>query len=431
MRTDRALLYCAVNGIANNTNGVGRQTKTFLGTLQQHHAALTVQVGAFTPYLAVPEPGPALWGYDPADLAHARTVVEALGGRVIPLSWDAGAPMWRPANWQALSAGAARAAATLAVVHERVLVIGVDTPFAGLAHHAGTNPRVDTVLALFSTARITERPHPDPGRLTWETAAITAVNQRPRVWAAGIGDFLTRHLHDTYGLRSDRVRPWPSGLHLTDPRLSPPTPAEAEHTARHHGIPTDRPLITAVGRTDRTKGLDLLIEAAAPLRDRTHLAMIAVPTDDDRARLLDVYRERCAALRLDATVVGHFDPELPRALAALPTSRVMAVPSLGETLANIVFETCLWARGHGSVVLAPAIDGFPEQITDGHNGLLYHPTRPGALTAGLRRALGLTETERSALREAAHRRVAAERDAARHLATLLTSIWPSPPGPGR
>ncbi|MQS38303.1 glycosyltransferase family 4 protein [Streptomyces katsurahamanus] len=430
VRTDRALLYCAVNGIANNTNGIGRQTKTLLGTLQQHHAAIAARAGSFTPYLAVPEPGPATWGYDPADLAHARTVVEALGGRVIPLPWDNAAPLWRPAAWHTLSAGATRAAADLANRHEWVLVIGVDTPFAGLAHHAGSHPRVDTVLALFSTARITERPHPDPGRLTWETSAIAAVNQRPRAWVAGIGDFLTRHLHDDYGLDTDRLRPWPSGLHLTDPGLTPPTPAEAERVARHHGIPTDRPLVAAVGRTDHTKGLDLLIEALAPLRDHAHLAMVAVPTDDDRARLLDDYRDRCVELGLDATVVGHYDRALPRALAGLPTTRTMVVPSRGETLANIVFETGLWARHHGAVVLAPAIDGFPEQITDARNGLLYDPARPNALTAGLHRVLALTESERSTLRTAAHDRVAAERDAAGHLATLLAGFRHPAAGPG-
>ncbi|MFE3205797.1 hypothetical protein [Embleya sp. NPDC059237] len=41
--------------------------------------------------------------------------------------------------------------------------------------------------------------------------------------------------------------------------------------------------VAAVGRTDHSKGLDQLVETVAPLRGDVHLAMIAVPTDDERA----------------------------------------------------------------------------------------------------------------------------------------------------
>ncbi|MFE4512667.1 glycosyltransferase [Kitasatospora sp. NPDC056783] len=97
-------------------------------------------------------------------------------------------------------------------------------------------------------------------------------------------------------------------------------------------------------------------------------------TDDERAALFDTYQQQRRDARLNATLVGDFDRQLARALAALPTTRVMACPSRGETLANVVFETGLWAQHHGAIVLAPGCDGFLEQITDGHNGLLYPPS---------------------------------------------------------
>ncbi|MFE4972662.1 glycosyltransferase [Kitasatospora sp. NPDC056651] len=144
------------------------------------------------------------------------------------------------------------------------------------------------------------------------------------------------------------------------------------------------------------------------------------------------YQQQCRDAQLNATLVGDFDRQLARALAALPTTRVMACPSRGETLANVVFETGLWAQNHGAIVLAPGRDGFPEQITDGRNGLLYPPDEDRALTAGLRRALALPEEEHRRIRRAAHARVVTERDAAGHLAALLARFFPPPaPGAGR
>ncbi|MFF4924221.1 glycosyltransferase family 4 protein [Kitasatospora sp. NPDC001261] len=423
-----ALLYCAVNGIDNCTNGIGRQTKTLLATLERHHTRLAAAVGPFTPYLAAPQPGPATWNHDPEHLAYASRVVEHLGGHVIALPYDTDRPFWHPATWQQLSAGAAQAAADLAHHHSRVLTIAVDTPFAAVPALTD-HQRIDTVLALFSTAMITERPAADPRHLNWERSAIAAVNRHPRAHVADIGTFLTGHLTRDYGLDPATLTPWPSGLHLTHPDLAPMPAGDALALAHRHGIPTDRPVVAAIARTDPTKGLDLLIDALAPLRDDVHLAAIAVRTDDERATLFDTYQRQCDQARLSATLIGGFDRQLPRALAALPATRVMACPSRGETLANVVFETALWAQNGGAVVLAPARDGFTEQITDGHNGLLYDPALPGALTGGLCRALALTETERARMRHAAHTKVVAERDSAQHLGALLARFFTDRRGP--
>ncbi|MGP4112311.1 glycosyltransferase family 4 protein [Streptomyces sp. 4N509B] len=427
-----ALLYCTFNGVANCTNGIGRQTRTFLSVLRRHHARLSRELGPFTPYLAFPEPGPDTWNYEPHRLRRTRAVVEALGGDVIPLPYDTRRGLWHTATWRRLCAEAARVVADLASRHSRVLAIGIDTPFAGLARSAldrGLPDNAEILLAMFSTARVVEHPEPDPGRVAWEHDGLHVAHDDRRVHVADIGVFLSRHLVTAYGVDADRLVSWPSGLDLHARDLRPPTPAEARAHAARFGVPTDRPLVATIARTDPTKGVDLLIDALAPLRDDAHLAAIVVPSPGQDALLAD-YRSRIASAGLRATVVDRFTRALPRALAALPTTYAMACPSRGETLANVVFETALWARHGGAVVVAPASHGFPEQITHRSNGLLYDPTDPGALTTALSQALDLPDHERATLRRAAFARVHAERDASAHLAALLRRFWP-PSSPAR
>jgi glycosyltransferase involved in cell wall biosynthesis len=424
----RALLYCTFNGIANCTNGIGRQAQTLLGALSRRWDELTALTGPFTPYVAIPEPGPATWAYDPALLTESRQIIEARGGQVIPLRYDAKAEFWSRAVWEQLSQAAASAAADLAGRYDQVGVIAVDTPFAGtgsafLARPAGPGQGgVTILLALYGTARIHGRPAPDPGRLAWEQASLAAT-AGPGVRVADIGTFLTSHLAAAYGVPEERFVPWRSSLDLTAPDLQPMAPGQAAAVAEAFGVPAGRPVIAAIGRTDPVKGLDLLIDALGPLRDRAHLVAVVVPFDGHDP-LLDAYRRQITARRLSATLVPRFTRDLPRALAALPATRAVACPSRGETLANVPFEVALWARHGGPVVVGPDRDGFREQIAHGRTGILYDPGQPGALTAALAAALDLDPAARTRICEAACRHATAATDVVPNLAAALLRILP-------
>lgn len=423
----RALLYCTSDGVANCTNGIGRQSQTLLGALRRRWGELTALTGPFTPFLAVPAPGPHNGGCDTARLAASDDVIRSRGGEIFRLPYDESERFWSPRTWPSLSAAAAEAAVRLAARYDQVVVIAVDPPFAGtarafraLADHS--SDRVKILLTMYSTTYIHDRlDGPDPARAAWEEDSLSAAGE-PGVFIADIGRFMTRHLVEQYRVPPGRLVAWPSSLDLAAPDLQPMDQAQALGIVAGHGIPLDRPIVFFFGRANPTKGIDLLIEAVRPLRDRVHLVLIAVPDGFDH--LPGAYWRQVRDAGLRATMISRFTRDLPRALASLPATRAVACPSRGEPLANVPFEVALWAARHaGPVVVAPAMDGFPEQITDGATGILYDPNGEGALTRALARAIDLPPARRGDMCQAASARVHADRDVVQNLAGVLTRLF--------
>jgi len=267
MTASRAILYCTVNGVCNNTNGLGRQTKTLLSALARHREELIRSVGSFDVHLVCPQPGPDTWSFDPADLATSQRIVASWGGLVHTLPYDTRVPFWSLLTWRALSHAGARCAVELAGGYDELLVIAVDTPFAGLGEvlarrkRSGTRCSVRVLLAFYSTALIVERPNPNPARVAWERRAIGSANECADVWVGDVGRFLSSHLRSEFGLRSEWLVPFTSSLDLASPDLHPMPVRMARQVATRWQVPLDRPLVVTIGRTDPTKGIDLLIHA--------------------------------------------------------------------------------------------------------------------------------------------------------------------------
>ena len=426
----RALLYCTFNGVANCTNGIGRQSQTLLSAFDNRWDELTAASGTFTPFIAIPTPSPRTWAYDPTMLAAADRVITRRGGQIIPLVHDINADIWTVRVWRQLSGAAAAAARRLAKDFDQVAVIAVDTPFAGTGRHLLDDAPetvgdgdIRTLLALYGTALLHRHPVLDHARLAWERSSLTATGH-PRTRAADIGAFLTTHLATEYGLASDRFVRWRSSLDLTAADLQPMPRCQAAETVGRYRIPLDRPIVLTIARTDRVKGTDLLIDALGPLRDRVHLVAIVIPFDGHDP-LLEDYRRRIAVRGLRATLVTDFTRDLPRALASLPTTRAVACPSRAETLANVPFEVGLWARHGGPIVCAPARDGFLEQITHRHNGLTYDPADNQHLTDALATALEIPDGVRRGMCQAAFREVIAKRDVVTNLGETLRWLFPA------
>lgn len=425
----RAIFYLTYNGICNNTNGIGTQTKTFLAGMQRHYERLATEFGPFAVHLAGQVCGESWWGYSRDNLAEAQAITRKLGGdvHVCPYQTAANAEFWTPAGWLALSTGAAAIVLNEARRYESTLVIANDIPFLHTPlilerAKADAGVRVQSLVALYGSTYVHLRGSPDPARLQWEREGLAAARCSD-VRIGHFSDFMRTHFRERYGVDACAFVPYRSSLLLEHDDFRPLSQVEIAAILARRAIPLDRPLILAFGRADPIKGFDLLLGSLDSLRGRVHLVLNVVPYAAD-APILACYRRLIAQHGLSATLLSGYSRELPRALSQWHGTRAVVVPSRGEPLSNIPFEVSLWARRSGPLLVCSNVDGFPEQIDNGVNGLLFDIDAPGDLERVLTEALSLPEERRGAMRAAAAARVLRERDFARNFAQMLAAFWP-------
>ena len=143
-------------------------------------------------------------------------------------------------------------------------------------------------------------------------------------------------------------------------------------------LPTDKPIVGAVGRLVPVKDHACLVEAVALLGREGLQPMLVIAGDGP---LRGATEERASALGIEHQVrlLGHRN-DIERVLAALD---VFVLPSRSEGLNNTILE----AMAAGLPVLATRVGGADEMVVDGATGLLVEAGAPEKLATALRRLL--------------------------------------------
>jgi starch synthase len=196
----------------------------------------------------------------------------------------------------------------------------------------------------------------------------------------------------------DRVRVIRNGI---DTAEYAPDPATDVLDA--HGVAPDRPSVIFVGRITRQKGVPVLLRAAAALDPAAQLVLCA--GQPDTAELAAEVEALVADLRAARSGVIWIPEMLPKraVIQLLSHATVFACPSLYEPLGIVNLE----AMACGTAVVASAVGGIPEVVSDGETGLLVPPDDPGAL-AGALNALIADPARATALGRAGRERAVAE-----------------------
>lgn len=218
--------------------------------------------------------------------------------------------------------------------------------------------------------------------------------------------------------RSDRVVVLSSGWATTIARIEPAARLVVlENPVRTDGVGTGAPeepgRVVFLGRADRNKGIEILLEALASLRAQHPQVRLAVGGDGDLAAL----GRRVESMGMSEAVeilgwlgAGRRDEELDRA-------QVFALPSFDEGLPMAMLE----AMAHGKAVVVTPVGGIPDVIVDGVNGLLVPPADAVALARAIERVVSEPPLGRR-LGEAA-RLTVAQRHSAQEIVARLSSLY--------
>lgn len=163
---------------------------------------------------------------------------------------------------------------------------------------------------------------------------------------------------------------------------------------RSHG---DRavPRILTVGRITAQKDHRTLISALGILMRGGHLFTADIVGDGDLDRAVCDHAHR---LEVSGRVAFRGLLRHDAVLREYEAADIFVLSSRWEGCPNVVLE----AMAHGLPVVATAVGGIPELVTDGDSALLVPPGDPDALAAALARLLR-DPALRRAVGEAAHR----------------------------
>ncbi|MBN2475706.1 MAG: glycosyltransferase family 4 protein [Pirellulales bacterium] len=187
------------------------------------------------------------------------------------------------------------------------------------------------------------------------------------------------------GFRSEKVSVVPNGVPSRRP-VARRLPPRAQWT------------LGTVALFRPRKGLEVLLQALATLRSQGLAVRLRAvgdfETPEYQRRIQDLVEELSLADAIDWT---GFRQDIDAELAQMD---LFVLPSLfGEGLPMVVLE----AMAAGVPVVATRVEGVPEAVRDGRDGVIVEPNDPDALAAGLQSVV-TGRVDWQSLRESAARR---------------------------
>jgi len=186
----------------------------------------------------------------------------------------------------------------------------------------------------------------------------------------GVKDYLLQEI----GLDPAKVRVVPNGVDIAALDAARPGP----EVRRELGLPAAAPVVGLVARLDHWgKGHEEFFRALSTLKGRHPVEALIIGGGRREAEMRHLAADMGLAQRVHFLGPRQDVPDLLRALD------VFVLPSHSEGVSLALLE----AMAAGLPVIATAVGGTPEVVTDGITGLLIPPRDADALAAALERLL--------------------------------------------
>ena len=229
---------------------------------------------------------------------------------------------------------------------------------------------------------------------TWPSLRVRLYNQLDR-WSLRAASKVVTVCHpfarslERVGVRSERI----AIRHNSVKPFLPVTEQRVLEIRRKLGIPFGTRVILSVGRLSREKGQADLIEAVSLLRKENssrNLRLVLVGDGPDKQKLQNA--AEAAGIADCVLFAGHQIDVIPYYTMA----DLLVLPSHTEGSPNTLLE----AMAAALPIIATAVGGVPEMVTDHKEGLLVHERSPDKLAAAISLVLG-SETFRRKLSDSA------------------------------
>lgn len=263
----------------------------------------------------------------------------------------------------------------------RIIHLHTGKRMGGIARTAARWKRIPYVLSLHGgllcrpSSESSRQRQKSDGALEWGKALGLAVGSRRVLQDAAAVLCLTRAEQSALQQRYPRVRcrVLPNGVDLN--RFSQ---GDGEGFRRQHELPTDRPLLSVIGRIDPQKGQLTAVQAMSELPE-AHLLLVGHQTD--ASFVTRIHQEiEARGLQQQVTVLAGLSGQ--ELVDAYHATDLLLIPSTHEPFGIVALEG--WASG--TPVLASKVGGLSE-IVKPETGVLLDRLTPGSLASEVTKLL--------------------------------------------
>jgi len=203
-----------------------------------------------------------------------------------------------------------------------------------------------------------------------------------------VSNHIKEHIIRNYGIDEGKIQVISRCVNMENFDVENTSAERMIKFLEENNIPTDKPLITLIGRLTNWKGQKLLIEALNKIKDMDFHCLL-IGDDQGRTQYTEDLHDMIENYNMEEryTFIRHVS-DVPAAM--LVSDVVLSTSIEPEAFGRIAIE----GQAMGRIVVASDIGGSKETVIDGVTGKLFKSGDVDDLAAAIKWALSLSKEER-------------------------------------